>query len=282
MNILTFDVEDWFHILDNESTRTIEDWARFPSRFEPFVDRLLEIVAEHRVPATFFCLGWIAEKHPGVVRKIHAAGYEIGSHSYAHQLVYEQSPEAFRQDFLRSLGLLEDLTGEKVRAFRAPGFSVTRATPWAFDVLLEHGIEYDSSIFPAPRAHGGFSEYGAIGPSIIERDGGMLREFPINILDAMGQKLVFSGGGYFRLLPYPVIRSFTRRADYVMTYFHPRDFDAQQPMVPGLGWVRRFKSYYGLAQTEGKLTALLRDFEFVDVRTAASRVDWATVPRIAL
>lgn len=278
MNILTFDVEDWFHILDNASTRDISDWESYSSRFEPVVDRLLTILEERNLKATFFCLGWIAERYPHVIRRIHSLGHEIGTHSYAHQLAYEQTPEQFTQDFKRSLAVLEDATGEKVRAYRAPGFSLTSENRWVFEKLVEHGIEVDCSVFPAGRAHGGFAEFGSGGPVLVGTRYGQLKEFPINVWELFSLKLVFSGGGYFRLLPYSVIRELVRRSPYVMTYFHPRDFDAGQPLVPGLNVIRRFKSYYGLSTAEGKLKRLLDDFEFIDLRTAVNLVDWNRVP----
>jgi len=280
LNILTFDIEDWFHILDNASTRGVDDWAHYPSRFEPVVDRLLAIIEERNLKATFFCLGWMAEKYPHVIRRIHSLGHEIGTHSYAHQLAYEQTPEQFTQDFKRALTLLEDVTGEKIRAYRAPGFSLTSGNRWVFEILVEHGIEVDSSVFPADRAHGGFAEFGASGPVLVVTSSGHLKEFPINMWERFGLKMVFSGGGYFRLLPYSMIRSLAKRTPYLMTYFHPRDFDPGQPLVPGLGLARRFKSYYGLGSAEGKLKRLLNDFEFIDLRTAVEQVDWSLTPRL--
>jgi polysaccharide deacetylase family protein (PEP-CTERM system associated) len=278
VNILTFDIEDWFHILDNASSRTEEEWASFAPRLEQNADRLLDLLTATGVRATFFCLGWVAEKHPSVIKQIHAAGYEIGSHSYRHQLVYEQSRGAFRHDLQASLGRLEDLTGTKIRAYRAPGFSITRSNTWAFEVLAEHGIEVDSSVFPASRAHGGFAGFGAAQPTMVEHAGVTLKEFPINTYALGGRQLIFSGGGYFRLLPYPVIRRMMAKSPYVMTYFHPRDFDPDQPMLPGLRWHRVFKSYYGLRSAFDKLRRLLNEFDFVDLRTAEGSVDWQRQP----
>jgi len=282
MNILTFDIEDWFHILDNASTRGISDWANYSTRFEPVVDRLLAIVEERNLKATFFCLGWMADRHAHVIRRIHSLGHEIGTHSYSHQLAYEQSPEQFTEDFKRSLAVLEDATGEKVRAYRAPGFSLTSDNSWVFEILVEHGIEVDCSVFPADRAHGGFAEFGAGGPTLVETSNGRIKEFPINVWELFGLKLVFSGGGYFRLLPYSVIHALTQRTPYLMTYFHPRDFDPDQPIIPGLNTIRRFKSYYGLGSSEDKLKRLLNDFDFIDLRTAVSLVDWSKARRFVI
>jgi len=224
----------------------------------------------------------VAEHHPRVIRKIHGQGHEIGTHSYAHQLAYEQTPEQFTQDFNRSLAVLEDATGVKVRAYRAPGFSLTSEARWVFEILVKHGIEVDCSVFPASRAHGGFADFGACRPTLVETRSGQLKEFPINVWEAFGLRLVFSGGGYFRLLPYSMIRALARRSPYLMTYMHPRDFDPDQPLIPGLSVVRRFKSYYGLSSAERKLERFLDDFEFVDLRTAVSRVDWSKAPRVVI
>jgi polysaccharide deacetylase family protein (PEP-CTERM system associated) len=278
VNILTFDIEDWFHLLDHDATRSVSEWSRYTPRIEENTDRILEMLGETGVRATFFCLGWVAETHPQVVRRIHEAGYEIGTHSHAHQLVCDLGPEAYREDLARSVQLLEEITGAKVRAYRAPGFSITRETAWAFDALLENGIEVDCSVFPASRAHGGFPEFGSARPALVECGGASIREFPINTHPLAGCRIVFSGGGYFRLLPYPVIRRMMSASPYVMTYFHPRDFDPGQPVLPGLPWHRVFKSYVGLGSAFAKLKTLLREFPFVDLAAAEASVDWTTCP----
>lgn len=282
MRILTFDVEDWFHILDNASTRTDQQWRQYPSRLDANIDRLLDILQRYGCPATFFCLGWVAEQHPNVIKRIAAAGYEIGSHSYAHQLAYEQTPEAFATDLSRSLAVLEDLLGTKVRSYRAPGFSLKPDNVWVFDILIEHGIEIDCSIFPAARGHGGFPHFGAAEPVVVVRPGGSIKEFPINVASVFGRDLVFSGGGYFRLFPYPLVRRLADGSPYLMTYFHPRDFDPDQPRLPGLSFARRFRSYYGLREAAAKLEKLLEEFRFVDLGAADAEVDWTSCRRLAL
>ena len=276
MNVLTFDLEDWFHILDNDGTRAPADWKKFEPRIAEGVDRILDTLSQANVVSTFFCLGWVAECHPAIVKRIHEAGHEIGSHSYAHQLVYEQSRGSFRSDLESSVKFIEDLTGSPVKYYRAPGFSVARRSAWIFDVLLDVGIEVDCSVFPAVRAHGGFSDFGVAEPVVVRTEKGDLKEFPINIAQVFGHRLVFSGGGYFRLLPYWVIAAMMRKASYVMTYFHPRDFDAGQPLLPGLSPLRRFKSYYGLSSAMPKLIALLKEFQFLSLSEACGRVDWAS------
>ncbi|HEU0136186.1 MAG TPA: polysaccharide deacetylase family protein, partial [Flavobacterium sp.] len=245
MNILTFDIEDWFHILDNPATKGINQWASFESRLAANLDKILNIIQQQNTRATFFCVGWNAEKHPNEIRKIVEAGYDIGSHTHLHQLVYEQSPSEFEEEVKKSIYTLENITGRKVVSFRAPGFSITSETLWAFEILLKYGIEIDSSVFPASRAHGGFDKFGSAEPIWIEYNGMKIKEFPINTCRIFGKPIIFSGGGYFRVLPYSIIRGMTQKSPYIMTYFHPRDFDRAQPMAPGLSLSRKFKSYYG-------------------------------------
>jgi polysaccharide deacetylase family protein (PEP-CTERM system associated) len=282
MNVLTIDVEDWFHILDLGTTREESAWGSYESRIDGNVGAILDVLARKRVRATFFCLGWVARKHPHVVKRIFEAGHEIACHSDSHQLVYEQSREAFGDDLRMALSSIENTIGKKVRAYRAPGFSITKDQTWAFEALLENGIEIDCSVFPATRGHGGFPEFQSSGPCRIWLSGRSLKEFPINTWSVLGRRLIFSGGGYFRLLPYWLLQRLWRRADYVMTYFHPRDFDPSQPLVQGLPFVRRFKSYYGLSFAMSKFERLLDEFQFVDLRSADRLVDWMSVPEIQL
>ena len=277
MNILTFDIEEWFHILDNASTRTEVEWSRYESRIYENMDRIFGLLADTNSRATFFCLGWVADKHPDVIRRIDAAGYEIATHSYAHQLAYQQTPAQFGADLERSIKHLQDLTGKKVRSYRAPGFSIKEFNRWVFPILIEQGIEIDCSVFSARRAHGGDASLAMFEPGYLNVNGTLLKEFPMNTAAVLGQDLVFSGGGYFRLLPYEAIRLLMRRSPYVMTYFHPRDFDAGQPMIPGLSRTRRFKSYYGLKNCLPKLKRLLLEFPFVDLAEAERQVDWSSV-----
>lgn len=264
MKFLTFDIEDWFHILDNPETKFPDQWEKFPRRVDIGLEKILHLCEVHNVKATFFCLGWIAEMYPDVIRKIHAAGHYLGTHGYSHQLVYEQTPYEFEADIRRSIALIESITGEDVKAYRAPGFSITKECLWAFDVLASCGIKYDSSVFPADRAHGGMKNLGHSEPFYLKTSGGQeILEFPVNVERAIGRPLVYSGGGYFRLMPTWVLLKLFSKSKYVMTYFHPRDFDPDQPSIPGLGAIRRFKCYYGLAGAEKKLHAILRNNEWV-------------------
>ncbi len=282
MKILTFDIEEWFHILDNGSTKTEKEWTHFPSRIEKNMERILELLERKKQPATFFSLGWVARRYPAVVRNVADLGYEIGCHSDMHQLVYEQTPAQFRTDLRNALHAIEDAIGKKVISYRAPGFSVTRECPWFFEILAEEGIEVDSSIFPAPRAHGGFPDFGAATPSLVRTPAGTIKELPINTRSIFGKPLIFSGGGYFRILPLPILRRWFNDAEYVMTYFHPRDFDASQPMIQELSPVRKFKSYVGLRSALAKLEAILEDHEYLDLKTAVASIDWNNSPVVSI
>lgn len=282
MNILTFDVEEWFHLLDFDATRSEAEWNRYEVRIHENVDRILGILDETDTKATFFIIGWVAKKYPEVVRKI-AEKYQIGTHTMSHQLVWQQKPEAFRQDVDASLKLLQDITGQPIACFRAPGFSIRKSEAWAFEILAELGIRYDCSVFPAHHAHGGMPSYGKAVPSIIRHGDMEMMEFPVNVKEIAGRHVIFSGGGYFRLFPYPLIKRWSRESgNYLLSYIHPRDLDGGQPMLEGLPLARKFKSYVGLRGAADKLRKYLSDFEFVDVKTAAGMVDWSKAPVVSI
>lgn len=274
MNILTFDIEEWFHILDNDSTKNEKEWSKYESRIHNNMNLIFDVLDNTKANASFFVLGWIAEKYPALIREICDRGYEIGSHTHLHQLVYEQDKIGFYQDVDRSIKTLEDISGKKVKMFRAPGFSITEKNKWAFEVLHQLGIEIDSSVFPAGRSHGGLPSYGLAEPSILRCNGIRLKEFPINTYPIFNKSVIFSGGGYFRLFPYKYIKRWTQKSDYVMSYFHPRDFDPKQPKIEGLSVQRKFKSYVGLKRTEKKLNSWLSDFDFIDIAAANKNIDW--------
>ena len=282
MKVLTFDIEEWFHILDNKKTKSVKEWNKFDSRIHLGMDLIYDVLQKTKKSATFFVVGWMAEKYPNIIREISERGYEIGSHTHLHQLAYDQDRTTFFNDVEKSIKTLEDCTGKKVTSFRAPGFSITKNNKWAFEVLNELGITKDSSVFPAGRSHGGLPSYAQAEPSILKYNGIQLKEFPINTNTILGKPFIFSGGGYFRLLPYELIKSFTKKSDYVMSYFHPRDFDYEQPLVPGLSLPRRFKSYVGLKKCKPKLERWLNDFDFIDLQEANKKVNWAKTPIVNL
>lgn len=279
MNILTFDVEEWFHILDNDSTRSEEQWKSYEVRIYKNLERIFRILEDTDTKATFFIIGWIAKTYPNLIKEI-ASKYQIGSHTMNHQLVWQQSKNEFMEDVSSSIKLLEDITGKKVNAFRAPGFSIRESEDWAFELLYECGIEYDSSVFPAAHAHGGMPSYKGKGPAIISRNGIEIKEFPITYKSILNRHIIFSGGGYFRLFPYSLIKKWTSESpEYLISYIHPRDLDASQPIIKDLSLFRKFKSYYGLGMAEKKFRRWLNDFKFTDIETASDMIDWKNVYR---
>lgn len=281
MRILTIDLEDWFHILDFSKTENPEQWSRFESRVERNTNYLLNLLEEKNKSATWFCLGWIAAKHPDLIRQV-SAKHEIACHSDLHQLVYQQSPDQFRKDLQRSIRTIEDVTGKKVKTYRAPGFSFTPQVNWMIDVLAEEGIEVDCSVFPAKRNHGGYPGLPQVPHRIQTSCGHLMKELPIGFKSLPGFDFVFSGGGYFRVLPYGLIKKWTRETSYTMTYFHPRDFDSEQPVLKGLSMKRRWMSYHGLKTCSDKFKKYLNDFDFVTVEEAVSQIDWESTKLVEL
>lgn len=282
MNILTFDVEEWFHLLDNDSTRSEEQWKRYEVRIHENIDRIFRILDDTDTKATFFIIGWIAKTYPEVVKRI-AEKYEIGSHTMTHQLVWQQTPKEFQQDVDSSIKLLQDLTGQQIKYFRAPGFSIRESEAWAFEILHDLGVEVDCSVFPAHHAHGGMASYGKGEPAIIDVDGKTIKEFPISTREIKGHHLIYSGGGYFRLFPYWLINRWAKEdSDYLLSYIHPRDLDYGQPMIKELPLSRKFKSYVGLKGADNKLRRFLSDFNFTDLSSAVSTYDWNKAKYIKL
>lgn len=271
MNILTFDIEEWFHcdFISDSST-----WVKYESRIHQSMDRILQLLADKNRKGTFFILGWISENYPDVVRNIHKNGHEIGCHSFNHGLIHSMDKMSFYTDTEKAIKLLEDNIGEKIIFYRAPGFSITNNTPWAFEVLYKLGIEIDCSVFPSKHDYGGFLDFGECIPARICYNGLEIKEFPINVHNLLNRNIVFSGGGFFRLFPYPIIKKWTKESSYVMSYFHPRDFDSDQPVLPQLSFIRRFKSYYGLKGSFNKFNNWLTDFQTISLLYADKLIDW--------
>ena len=300
VNAMTVDVEDYFQVSAFESVVSRADWDGFERRVAQNTDRLLTIFAESKVHATFFVLGWVAERDPELVRRIAAAGHELASHGYGHRLVYHQHPEEFREDVRRSKAVLEAASGRPVLGYRAPSFSITKRSLWALDVLIEEGFAWDASIFPirhdrygipsAPRnpfrvqhrsvvgsrrpwdsaLEEGFSPTGRIG----------LWEIPASTLRLAGLNLPIGGGGYFRLLPYAwtefgIARVNRAEKRPVVFYVHPWELDPDQPRQPAR-WLSRFRHYRNLAQTESRLRRLLARFKFGSI--SATCLPVATAP----
>jgi polysaccharide deacetylase family protein (PEP-CTERM system associated) len=266
-NAFTVDVEDWYQVSDFEKVVGLAAWDRYESRVARNTERVLALLAEAGVRGTFFVLTWNAERHPEVVRRIAAAGHEIACHGYAHRLVYDQTPEAFRDDVSRAKRALEDLIGTAVLGYRAPSLSITPRSAWALDVLLDCGFRYDSSVIPIEDSVCGLPDSPRFPHVIRERDGRQLVEFPITTARVFGRNLPLGGGGYLRVLPYRYMAWGMRRVNRrdhqpAVFYIHPWEIDPAQPRMRTAG-KRGFSTHYiGLAHTEGKLRRLLRDFRF--------------------
>ena len=262
-NALTVDVEDYFQVSALAPFIARDRWDSIPCRVEANVDRLLNRFADNHAKATFFTLGWIAERYPQVVRRIVADGHELASHGYGHQRASELSREAFAQDVTRANRILEDIAGVPVIGYRAPSFSIGTDNLWAFDVLKEAGYVYSSSVYPVQHDHYGMPDAPRFPYQV--RDG--LTELPITTVRALGRNLPAGGGGYFRFAPYSVSRwaidRFNRdeRAPAIF-YMHPWEIDPLQPRVPGPGLKTRFRHYVNLHRTEGRLERLLGDFRW--------------------
>ena len=272
MNILTFDIEEWFHILETAETEDAEKWDKFETRIYGNTDRILNALEDSGSKATFFIVGWIAKRYPDIVKKI-SRKYEIGSHTGNHKPVWAQSPEDFRDDVRNEIKRLEDISGKKVVSFRAPGFSIRASEMWAFDTLAEEGIMYDASVFPGTHAHGGIS--GApFSPFKIKSHSGTVKEFPVSAKKLFGENIIYSGGGYFRITPYSIMKKWMGESPYNLVYIHPRDMDPGQPVINSLSRLRKFKSYCGLEKAEAKLKQLLKDFKFIDISSADKLINW--------
>jgi polysaccharide deacetylase family protein (PEP-CTERM system associated) len=260
-NAMTIDVEDYFQVEAFASTIDRSDWESMPRRVERNTERLLQILAERGVEATFFILGWVAERHPQLVRRVVAEGHELASHGAGHLRVDRQSPEEFRHDVRRSKRVLEDVGGVPVRGYRAPTFSIGSRSKWAHTILVEEGYLYSSSVYPVKHDFYGTPEAPRTPFSPVP---GML-EIPLTSVRVLGIDMPASGGGYFRLLPYPVTRGLLHYARRVnrspaVFYLHPWEIDPEQPRQQSAPWKSRLRHYLNLDRTEPRLRRLLRNF----------------------
>ena len=263
VNAMTIDVEDYFQVSAFAPYIRRERWNELECRVERNVDRILALLAEHDTRATFFTLGWIAERYPALVRRIVSAGHELASHGYGHERASDLSPQAFREDLSRAKQVLEDLAGLPVLGYRAPSFSIGKGNLWAFDVLRETGHQYSSSVYPIAHDHYGMPDSPRT-PYFV-REG--LLEIPITTLRLFERNLPSSGGGYFRLFPYSLSRWMLERvnaheAQPAVFYFHPWEIDPEQPRVQGIDAKSRFRHYVNLSRTEGRIARLLKDFKW--------------------
>lgn len=262
-NALTIDVEDYFQVSALAPYIPRSEWDTRECRVERNVDRILALLAEHGVHATFFTLGWVAERYPALVRRIVAGGHELASHGHGHERASDLTEAAFTQDVVRAKALLEDIAGRPVLGYRAPSFSIAGGNLWALDVLARAGYRYSSSVYPVAHDH-----YGMPGaPRFAYRLPNGLLEVPPTTLKLGGRNLPASGGGWFRFFPYALSRALIRRVNAVdgesaVFYFHPWEIDPGQPRVPGTDAKTRFRHYVNLHRTESRLGALLRDFRW--------------------
>ena len=262
-NALSVDVEDYFQVSALAPHIDRASWDSRPCRVERNVQRLLELFEKRGAQATFFTLGWVAERYPQLVRDIVAGGHELASHGYGHLRASDQTPEEFRQDLLRAKGMLEDIAGRPVIGYRAPSFSIGYSNPWAFDVLVETGHLYSSSVYPVKHDHYGMPDAPRF--PYAARPG--FTEIPVTTTRLFGRNLPGGGGGYFRLAPYALSRWALRRVNRLdqrpaIFYFHPWEIDPDQPRVPGTSLKTRFRHYVNLDKTEARLDRLLGDFRW--------------------
>ena len=265
VNALSFDIEDWFHMVEIAAVSDPQTWPDLDSIVERYTEWIVQTVTEAKTRATFFMLGWIAERYPKLVKLIADSGHELGTHSFWHRKVYELTPQVFAEDMKQSIDAIETAGGKRVLGFRAPSFSITPGAEWAFDVLHDLGLRYDASLFPARRGHGGYPCPVEAHTFTRAPSGRPMPELPMSVMRVAGARMAFSGGGYLRLLPLRLIhygfRQLNRQGIPVVVYLHPRDFAPDCPRVP-MPPHRRFKCYVGLAGTKGKLRMLLRHYRF--------------------
>lgn len=269
LNAFTVDVEDYFQVSAFEGTIARSQWPGFTSRVVANTHRILALLERHGVRATFFVLGWVGERHGHLVRDIAGAGHEVGCHGYWHRLVYEQTPDGFRDDIRQARDILAGITGREVTAYRAPSFSITRASLWAYEILAEEGFRVDSSVFPTRHDRYGIPD-AKPDIHVVETAAGRVVEFPPSVLRIGGRNVPVAGGGYFRLYPYPITRYAVgrvqgRRGAPFMFYVHPWEVDPEQPRLRAGTLVGRMRHYVNLPRTQAKLDRLLTDFRFGSV-----------------
>ena len=261
---MSIDVEDYFHVAAFETTIDRESWSGLPCRVERNVSRILEMFSEESVRSTFFCLAWVAERFPGLIREIVAGGHELASHGCDHVPIFRQSPDEFRADAARSKAVLEEIGGVRVKGYRAPSFSIISMTRWAFDIIEDCGYTYSSSVYPIRHDYYGFPDAPRFN---FVPAGTNLLECPQTTLQLAGLRLPCGGGGYFRILPYSAFAWAVRRCNRVekqpfFFYLHPWEIDVHQPRVRNAPLKSRLRHYNNLSKTEPRLRRLLQDFSW--------------------
>jgi len=264
-NAMTVDVEDYFQVSAFAAHIPRESWESIPCRVERNIDRILALLDEKQAKATFFTLGWIAERYPAMVRHIVSNGHELASHGWAHQRVSDQEPQEFLDDIVRSKALLEDISGQKVLGYRAPSFSIGSNTLWALDLLEEAGYRYSSSIYPIQHDHYGMPDAPRF--AFYPKNNGGLLELPVTTVRLFKRNIPAGGGGYFRLWPYAFSHWLLQRINHLekhsaIFYFHPWEIDYEQPRQEGISAKTRFRHYFNLRHMEKRVKALTRDFSW--------------------
>jgi len=274
-NILTVDVEDYFHVSALAKNISVDQWENQSCRVERNTHKLLDLFDEKGVKATHFVLGWVAKRYPELIKEISNRGHEVACHGYSHQLVYNQSIDVFRDETTRSKQLLEDIIGDSVKGYRAASYSITRKSYWALDVLVEAGFEYDSSIFPVRH-----DNYGIPGfprePHVVKTDkGNTIIEFPLTTYNYLSLAIPVAGGGYFRLYPYWLSRFFykniNKKGNSFIFYLHPWEIDPEQPRVK-TSMLSRFRHYNNLDKCENRLSQLLSEFSFTTMGDVVHKI----------
>ena len=291
-HILTLDIEEWY--LEQVFYGGRQERYKL---FDGTLEKTLQVLSDNGVAATFFCVGQMASHFPEVIKKIADGGHEIGCHSNVHTWLNKMSPDEYRKDTHVAIDSLEQCIGKKVKSYRAPAFSITRKNPWAFEILVENGIERDASVFPAARDFGGFSDFGVAIPSIISRNGISLKEFPVSPTSLLGRSVVYSGGGYFRFFPEAYIKLKLSKADYAMMYFHISDLAAlkfkfmskieYENYYKETGTLfarakRYFKDNFAWGNTFDKFNSVVAKRHFNNLEEADEKIDWQKASRISL
>jgi len=269
INALTIDVEDYYMVSAFADIVKFADWHNYESRVEKNTHRILNLLNTHNAEGTFFILGWVAERHPALVREIQARGHEIASHGYNHRLVFDLTPKEFRADTSLSKKILEDITGQSVVGYRATSYSIVNRSLWALDILIEEGFQYDSSIFPIHHDRYGMPHAERF-PHVIRRPAGKIFEFPPSTYRLMGHNIPVAGGGYLRMYPLGITKQAIRRMNNheqqsAIIYFHPWEIDPLQPQLSGR-LLSRFRHYVNLSSTFAKLHDLLSNFRFSPIK----------------
>ncbi|MBI9069674.1 MAG: polysaccharide deacetylase family protein [Salinivirgaceae bacterium] len=268
MYILTIDVEDWYHLINNRYFSNPKNWYDNESRLMKNLEIITSLLEKYNQKASFFIVGWIAEKYPAIIKMLTQLDFEIGSHSYLHQTTRLLNKKAFFADTEKSIKTIEDISGKKINSYRMPAFSIDSTNKWVFDVLSDLGIKYDSSLTVINRRNKNIHPY-----KIKTQDGNFIKELPVSTFKYLGMNFN-SGSGYFRILPLKKIIKSLEKKDYTLLYFHPRDFDSKTPISFKVSLLQNLKNQMGLKHSACKFETVLNNFKFTDIQKASLKIDW--------